>query len=170
MIRMVTVEDFVNAHVFIHLEMVKREIKHPDLNDELDELAKWIVEEYSIPTGEPSLKPEKLRLSKPRITLKEFIDMLPNTIIVEGNIPDIIVAGSIVNKGVSEEGHDIDIFVLSNEVDRRIIASFLRSLKEEDREKLKDKIRFHFDKDGGSIGYFVPIYRKAFQKVSLKGE
>jgi len=166
---MPTLEDFVNAHVLIQLEMQERGIRHPDFDDELDRNAEWIVEEYDVPTGEPEtpILSERLREERPRVTLEEFLSWLPNTFSVDSPPYDIIVAGSIVNRGYSPEGHDIDIFILSDEVDRRVIASFLRSLPKEVRDIAKRKCVFHFDPEGGTVGYFIPLYRKAYQRVEV---
>jgi len=159
---LVSLEDFVNAHVFIHLAMIQRGLDHPDEpEDELDKHAMWIVEEYPKPFH-PALS--ELKEAKPEVTLKEFLEILPTTFQVEENPPHIYLVGRIVNEGVSPVGHDIDILVKQKYPDLRIIANFLRAIP----KKYWGKIQFTFDPLGASIGHCIPIYRLAFNRMEIE--
>jgi len=97
-----SVEDYVNAHVFIHREMQIRGIRHENVDSLLDALASHIVSEYPPATLE---KEEVIRL-------EDFLNDLPSHIPLEE--PYIWVVGGIVNRGSVTEGHDIDIYVRRN--------------------------------------------------------
>jgi len=100
-----------------------------------------------------------------KVTLEQFLSMLPDQFSLDAPPPKMWVTGDIVNKGITTISDGIDIVVGQDEVDPRIISK-IASLIGDDR--VKKSIRVIFSTEGPPFGYSIPLYRDAFQKLSYR--
>jgi len=146
-------EPVQNAHIFIWNAMRSRGIQHGPMEDKLDEETALEVVEYPKPEG---LKDE--------ILLKDVLDAFPERIVLTESPQHVHLVGRIVNEGRIPLDHDIDLLFKQKFSDVRIIYEFLKGLRAKNPEIAK-RIHFVFDPWGPQIGYSVPLYHIAYQKL-----
>jgi len=144
-------EDLANAHVFVGTEMIKRGIYHDNkIDDELTTQTERFFLEYPTPRG----------LTKDRLYLSDVIKYFPDQWSLRIPPSQIYIAGRIVNEGYITRGHDIDLIV-RGPYDRRMIDTLTRHLP----VWLAKRLHWVFCDVGPIMGWAVPLYNKAWQKV-----
>ena len=144
-------EPLHNANIFVGIELLKRGIYDDvKIDDKLTEETDLEIVEY----------PTREGLEDKDVTIDELYDMLPETLVIDGQPYGAYITGRIANTGVSPVGHDIDI-LFRQYPDVRVI----RAIKSIDNKLLSSKLHPFFDPNGPNIGYSYPIYKYGFFKV-----
>jgi len=166
-------EPLDNAHIFVWKELKDRNIRFKPVGDKLDKRAISVVVEYPKPEGFgpggmsahetiPEIYVDKLSRD---LALTEALQAFPDIIVLQEDPVHVHLCGSIVNKGRSPKGHDVDILFKQSFPDARIIHQFVDDISERNPD-LARRLHFVWDPWGPQIGFSVPLYRLAFVKVS----
>ncbi|MDD3039559.1 RNA ligase family protein [Bacteroides sp.] len=127
-------EDLVNQHVLIVLELAKRGINHPDVEDKA-------LDDESEPFYDKKLEDSKLA---------NFIQDLPDEMILHDEF--IKIVGSFVEEW-KDDPNDIDVIM---PVEIPAVREFLR--------ECGAKLPIHANVSDGSSGQYMPIYELVLRK------
>lgn len=153
-----SLEDWVNADVFILKEMKDRGIEVPFIDDRVTEIARAIVWEYPNP-------PLSKLTSDERVFIDDIVSRLKSVVLVDEE-PVVYLVGGIVNRGYSDKGHDIDFFVKMKEPDERIE----KAIKSMFPEEWRDRIQVIFGDEPPQLGFSLPLYKLTLSRTTLLSE
>jgi len=131
-----------------------------------DKIAKELIKrglKHNTPLIDKESNEEPGKKESAKITLKEFLQSCKPKLDVRGE-PVVFVVGSIVNKGWSDEGHDIDILIKYPYPNQKIIDT----IKESFPPHIANKLEFIWDAspDAPLIGNAVPLYDAYFNEIN----
>ena len=149
-------EPLQNAHIFCWKEMRQRDIPH-DVDDPLTDASALEVVEYPTPRGFAS--------KDSSVTVKDVLSCFPDKIILHDPPIQVHLVGHVVNEGSIPEGHDIDILFKQAFPDKRIINAFRKAVASKNPE-IANRLHFVFDPNGPQIGFYIPVFKLSYSKVS----